>query len=174
MLRRAQSTSEKMIKVDQVGENGAVNIYLAQRRAAKFRAPHLVQEINRFIIHEQTHREIFKQYLSQRGIRKCVSYHLGGIGGYALGLVTGLLGPSAITATTYAVESVVLSHLETQMAYLKIHDLQAYDCVSKIYADEKEHLDLAKDKLDQNNKFTPVLIRIIKFSTEILIRFGMR
>ena len=89
-------------------------------------------------------------------------------------LLQGFFGPSAIAATTYAVETVVLSHLEEQLAFLQDHDPQAHACVSQIYADEKEHLDISTKQLDENNKFTPILIRIVKFSTEMVIRFGMR
>ena len=174
MLRRAHTKSEKMIKVDHVGENGAVHIYRAQRWVAKFRAPDLLPEIDRFISHEQTHRDIFKDYLSANNIHRCISYHFGGIGGTILGFITGLLGRSAIAATTYAVETVVLTHLEEQLVFLKDHDKQAHDCVLKIYADEKEHLDIATHQLYENNKFTPALIRIVTFSTELVIRFGMR
>ena len=174
MLRRAQTISEKMIKVDHVGENGAVHIYRAQRWVARFRAPHMLPEIDRFISHERAHRDIFKTYLSANGIRRCVSYYFGGLGGSILGFITGLIGPSAIAATTYAVETVVLSHLEEQLVFLKDHDPQAYDCVLQIYADEKEHLDIATKQLDESNKFTPILIRTVKFSTEMVIRFGMR
>jgi len=37
MLRPAKSVAEKMIKVDHTGENGAVNIYRAQRIIAHIR-----------------------------------------------------------------------------------------------------------------------------------------
>ncbi|WP_367281214.1 demethoxyubiquinone hydroxylase family protein [Sneathiella sp.] len=37
-LRPAKKTAEKMIKVDHAGENGAVNIYRAQRTVALFRS----------------------------------------------------------------------------------------------------------------------------------------
>ncbi len=134
----------------------------------------MLPEIDRFISHERAHRDIFKTYLSANGIRRCVSYYFGGLGGSILGFITGLIGPSAIAATTYAVETVVLSHLEEQLVFLKDHDPQAYDCVLQIYADEKEHLDIATKQLDESNKFTPILIRTVKFSTEMVIRFGMR
>ncbi len=174
MLSRAQTISEKMIKVDHVGENGAVHIYRAQRWVAKVRAPSLVPEISRFIQHEETHRKIFKQYLSTNGVRRCVSYHFGGIGGSILGFITGLIGSEAIIATTFAVESVVLSHIEEQLVFLKDHDTQAYECVLKIYANETEHLEVATSKLSSKNIYTPTLINIIQFSTNLIIKFGMR
>jgi 3-demethoxyubiquinol 3-hydroxylase len=48
-----------------------------------------------------------------------------GVGGFALGLVTGLCRRAAIAATTVAVEAVVLRHLEAQIAALASVDLAA-------------------------------------------------
>ena len=48
----------------------------------------------------------------RRGKPRCRSYHLCGVGGWMLGLITGLLGRQAIAATTVAVENVVLGHLQ--------------------------------------------------------------
>jgi len=62
--------------------------------------------------------------------RRCRSYHLCAFGGFVLGLLTGLCRPSAIGATTAAVERVVLGHPETQLAELRDIDLCAYAAVS--------------------------------------------
>ncbi|MBL6938793.1 MAG: demethoxyubiquinone hydroxylase family protein [Alphaproteobacteria bacterium] len=43
-LRPAATVAEKMIKVDHAGENGAVNIYRAQRLVARIRAPSLLSQ----------------------------------------------------------------------------------------------------------------------------------
>ena len=174
LLRPAQSKSEKMIKVDHAGENGAVNIYRAQRLSASLFWRSLRPQLREFQEHEEEHREIFRQHLAARGVRRCISYHLCGFGGFALGLVTGLMGRSAIAATTYAVENVVLTHLEHQMVYLKTNDTDAHDCVAKIYQDEKEHHDTAADQIDENSFLAKGLIRIVKMSTEGVIAIGMR
>ncbi|WP_416878374.1 demethoxyubiquinone hydroxylase family protein [Litorimonas sp.] len=164
-----------MIKVDHAGENGAVNIYRAQTLVARLRAPSLVKRLKHFQSHEEEHRRIFAKYLSDKGIRRCVSYHLNGIGGYALGFITAIIGPSAIAATTYAVESVVLEHLNHQMEYLQVENPDAYNAVSSIYLDEKEHHDEAKQRLqDGNRALTRIMVSIIKTCTEAVIRFGMR
>ena len=172
--RRAQSIAEKMIKVDHAGENGAVNIYRAQQLACRVRARRLLPELAHFQEHEEEHRRLFASYLEQNGIRRCVSYHLAAVGGFTLGFVTGLIGPKAVYATTYAVENVVLAHLEHQLAYLKDADPSAHHCVETIVIDEREHHDSAQDKLGPAHPLSKTLILIVKACTEAVIRFGMR
>jgi len=174
LLRPAKSIAEKMIKVDHTGENGAVNIYRAQRLISHIRARHLIPQLTEFQSHEEEHRDIFKTRLNEMGIRQCVSYHLSGIGGFVLGLITGLIGPSAIAATTYAVEDVVLSHLEHQMPFLQETDPESYKAVRRIYDDEMEHHQTAEVQMQQNKVLTKLLVRIVKLCTEGVIRFGMR
>ena len=163
-----------MIKVNHAGENGAVNIYRSQYLAASFRARQLLPHLTQCKKHEMEHRRIFADYLSKNGLRKCVSYHLCGIGGFSLGLLTGLIGKNAIAATTYAVENVVLEHLEDQLVYLKEHEPAAHKCVSAIYDDEKSHHDNALEQLDQHSCLSRALVAIVKWSTEQIIWFGMR
>lgn len=174
MLRPAKTITEKMIKVDHVGENGAVNIYRAQAIGARLFARELLPEIRENQIHEERHRNIFANQLDSWGVRRCVSFHLSGIGGFALGLVTGLMGRQAIHATTFAVERVVLEHLEHQLSYLKDADTDAFKCVAAIVAEEQEHHDHAETNLNQDKWLNKALIAIVKLSTETVIRFGMR
>src|SRR5262245_42406063 len=129
----------RIIKVDHAGEHGAVNIYTGQLVTARLTARHLLAELAEFRSHELRHREIFRLELQRRGRRRCRSYLLCGFGGLVLGLVTGLLGASAIAATTVAVERVVLRHLEEQVARLRATDPQAVAAISAIIADEREH-----------------------------------
>jgi len=173
-MRAAQSIAEKMIKVDHVGENGAVNIYRAQRFAAQIRCRSLIPQPREFQTHEEEHREVFRVHIAGKNIRRCISYHMAGLGGYTLGFITGLMGPNAIAATTYAVEDVVLSHLEHQMTYLAQNDTEAYQAVSQIYEDEKEHHDTAEVQMQEGKFLARVLIRVVKACTEAVIRFGMR
>ena len=173
-LPPAQTISHKMIKVDHAGENGAVNIYRAQSLAAQLRARSLLPGLREFQDHEEHHRRLFAGYLRDNGIRRCISYHLCGAGGFALGFVTGLIGPKAIFATTYAVEHVVLTHLEHQMDYLKDRDSAAYNCVNEIVIDEREHHDTAEHQVDPNSALSRLLIRVVKACTEAVIKFGMR
>ncbi|MAZ03518.1 MAG: demethoxyubiquinone hydroxylase family protein [Sneathiella sp.] len=163
-----------MIKVDHAGENGAVNIYRAQRTVARFRSRSLTRQLEQNMQHELAHRRLFANYLAENGIRRCKSYFACGAGGYVLGFVTGLIGPTAIAATTYAVENVVLKHLQEQIHYLRQEDKDAHDRVMQIIEDEKAHHDAARDQLPGNQLMTNILIRVVKFCTECVIRFGMR
>ncbi len=173
-LRPAGTVAEKMIKVDHAGENGAVNIYRAQTLVARIRAPSLVEQLTEFQHHEEEHRAIFRDYLAKIGVRRCVSYHLSGLGGFSLGFVTGLIGPKAIAATTFAVEHVVLHHLEEQLEYLRSADPQARDCVLRIHDDEWAHHDTAKGQMSRDGWLTRALIAIVQLCTETVIRIGMR
>lgn len=174
MPRRALTIPEKMIKVDHAGENGAVNIYRAQILVATLRAAFLKIELTHNLEHELEHRQIFKSWLAENDIRRCVSYHLCGIGGFGLGFLTGLIGPKAVHATTYAVENVVLEHLEHQLETLAAQDPSAAQAVAKIIEDEKSHRDHAADQLVSTAWLTKIILRLVKFCTECVIRFGMR
>jgi ubiquinone biosynthesis monooxygenase Coq7 len=173
-VRPARTTAEKMIKVDHAGENGAVNIYRAQKLVSKLRAPSLLTQLTEFQHHEEEHRRIFQNFLTSAGVRRCVSYHLCGVGGFSLGFVTGLIGPSAIAATTFAVEHVVLRHLKEQLEYLGTASPDARDCVRRIYDDERNHHDTAEANLTREIKMTRILIAVVQFCTEQVIRIGMR
>jgi len=172
--RPAQTTAEKMIKVNHAGENGAVNIYRAQRLVALIRAPSVRGQLTVHQAHEEAHRRLFGNWLARNGVRRCVSYHLCGLGGFALGFVTGAMGANAIAATTFAVENVVLEHLDEQISYLSINDPSACDCVRAILRDEQDHHDQAEHDLDQSHSLTRSLIWIVRLCTESVIRFGMR
>lgn len=174
MARAASTNAEKMIKVDHAGENGAVNIYRAQHLLAHLRCPSLKLRLKEFQRHEEEHRAIFAQHLKKIGVKRCVSYHLNGFGGFALGFVTGIIGPSAIAATTYAVEDVVITHLEHQMSYLKNASQETFLAVSAIYEDEKSHHEAAKSDMNSEKFISRTIVTIIKRCTEAVIWFGMR
>jgi ubiquinone biosynthesis monooxygenase Coq7 len=131
-------------------------------------------ELTEFRSHEQRHRAIFGAELQRRRGQRCRSYWLCGIGGYLLGIVTGIFGAGAISATTVAVESVVLRHLQHQLVALQGIDLAAASAISSIVAEEQEHHDRSVNH-PKAGKFWPrVLTPIISASTEAVIWLGMR
>jgi 3-demethoxyubiquinol 3-hydroxylase len=165
---------DRILKVDHAGEHGAVNIYRAQILMARWTAPPLVPQLRHFLEHELGHRALFRDRLQARGVRRCRSYLLCGAGGWTLGLLTGLLGPSAIAATTYAVESVVLQHLIEQRRQLEPIDRDAFDAVSRIVAEEQEHHDHGRDAMQTGAFWPPILTPVVRLSTEAVIWLGMR
>jgi 3-demethoxyubiquinol 3-hydroxylase len=173
-LRHADSMGDRILKIDHAGEHGAVNIYGGQAMVCKWRATELVPELLEFKAHEQRHRALFGHVLAQRGVRRCRSYHLCGLGGLVFGLVTGLLGRAAIAATTAAVERVVLRHLEFQLVQLASNDVVARAAVLAIVADEKAHHDRAVAAVHAGSFWPRVVMPVVSASTEAVIWLGMR
>lgn len=133
--------ASRVLKVNHAGENGAVNIYAGQIFYARLTAPGMVAELAEFKSHEEGHRAIFWTELQRRNRPRCRSYWLCGLGGFALGLITGLLGRRAIAATTAAAERVVLRHLEHQHEHLRGKDDEAVRAIESIVAEERQRHD---------------------------------
>lgn len=170
----SRNTPGRILKVDHAGEFGAVNIYRAQILVGSLcRAGH-VAKLREFLAHEKQHRAIFKAELDRRGLRRSWIYPLCGVGGVAMGLLSGLLGRRAVMTCTDAVESVVLNHLEEQLSALAVvGDKQAYTAVARIIDDERHH---QADGAEQSRDW--MLYRpfatTIRWATEGVIWLGMR
>jgi ubiquinone biosynthesis monooxygenase Coq7 len=171
---RASVLGGRILKVDHAGEQGAVNIYRAQILMARWTAPSLVAELREFKSHEERHRALFWAELQRRGVRRCRSYWLCGIGGWVLGCVTGLLGRHAISATTVAVERVVLGHLKEQLHTLSGTDEAAAHVISQIVEEEQLHHDQSASHMREDHVWTKVLGPVVAASTESVIWMGMR
>jgi 3-demethoxyubiquinol 3-hydroxylase len=164
----------RILKVNHAGEHGAVNIYRGQRAACWWRNASLRRELLDFQSHEERHRAIFLQELQRRGVRRCRSYHLCGIGGFVLGLATGLCGRPSISAVTVAVEQVVLKHLRAQVAELSSNDPEAVRAIVSIVDDEQAHFDRAAAETRRGIFWPRVLRPLVSASTEAVIWIGMR
>ncbi|MGO4552090.1 demethoxyubiquinone hydroxylase family protein [Lysobacter sp. 2RAF19] len=169
-----QSLGDRILKVNHAGEQGAICIYTGQIHAARLTAPSMIGELVEFRSHEQGHRAIFWAELQRRGRPRCRSYWLCGIGGYVLGLVTGLCGAGAIAATTVAVERVVLRHLQQQLVELHDNDAPAVAAISAIVAEEQQHHDRSVAHAQVGSVWLKVLGPVVSASTEAVIWMGMR
>lgn len=170
----ATDIGSRTLKVDHAGEFGAIAIYTGQILMAKLVARDLVPELIEFRSHERGHRAIFGAELERRGKRRCRSYWFCGLGGFVLGLVTGLLGRSAISATTVAVESVVLRHLEEQLIKLRGIDESAVRAISAIVVEERLHHDQAASHVLETSLWFRLLNPVVASATEAVIWMGMR
>ncbi|WP_342316476.1 demethoxyubiquinone hydroxylase family protein [Lysobacter sp. FW306-1B-D06B] len=164
----------RILKVNHAGEFGAISIYTGQIAMARLFARDMVPELVEFRSHERGHREIFRAELERRGRPRCRSYWLCGLGGLTLGLLTGLLGRAAISATTVAVESVVLAHLEKQLADLQGLDAPAVTAIASIVAEERAHRDLAAAQVVEGSLIYRILEPLVSASTEAVIWAGMK
>lgn len=166
--------ADRILKVNHAGEHGAINIYRGQRLVSFWRDAALKRELDEFRSHEERHRDVFAAELERRGLRRCRSYLLCGIGGFLLGVTTGICGRTSIAAVTVAVERVVLRHLEIQLRELAGVDPAAHAAVASILDDERAHHDRAAREAGQG-MFWPRLIRpAVSAATEFVIWSGMR
>lgn len=171
--RRLKRAGDRIIKVNHAGEFGAINIYRAQILVARLASPGIVSILKDFLVHEKKHLKIFQEVLSRRGVRRCRSYWLCGIGGYALGLITALLGKSGIMACTAAVETVVTRHLIKQIAELRHEgDIEALQAVEAIVAEEVEHLEVGVAEGKNSMLYKPVGLAV-SAATSFVIWLGM-
>ena len=163
----------RILKVNHAGEQGAVCIYAGQIFMARWTAQPLLAELRAFKAHEEGHRSIFLAELQRRGLLRCKSYWLCAVGGYTLGLLTGLFGSRAISLTTVAVERVVLKHLQQQLAAVA-QDAGAVAAISTILREEQEHHDTAASHLEDSGLFGRVIELTVSGATESVIWLGMR
>jgi ubiquinone biosynthesis monooxygenase Coq7 len=168
-------TSTKILKVNHAGEFGAVNIYRSQLFLANIFMKDLVPILEEFLADEKRHLDIFLQEIQRRNGVKCKSYYLCGVGGYAMGFTSALVGRRGIMACTWAVESVVVNHLHNQIEYLESkQDVEALKTVQDILEDEQNHRDTGFQSGGASNVFYQPLRCVISLLTEVIIRFGMR
>jgi len=168
-------TPKKILKVNHAGEFGAVNIYRSQLFVARIFVKEMVPQIEEFLDDEKRHLDIFWKEIQRRSGVKCKSYWLCGLGGYVMGLISALLGRRGIMACTWAVESVVVNHLNNQIEYLKNkNDIEALETVRAILEDEENHRDVGFEEGGAGNVLYHPLRFGISMFTEGVIRFGMR
>jgi ubiquinone biosynthesis monooxygenase Coq7 len=173
-LANGETLGDRVLKVNHAGEHGAINIYRAQLLACWWRDAGIKNELREFLAHEKRHRSIFAAELARRDRRRCRSYWLCGIGGFVLGLVTGLCGRASIAATTVAVERVVLRHLDEQIAALTSLDTAAVAAIQSIVDDERAHHDRAAMVRKEGIFWPHVLRPMVSAATEAVIWLGMR
>ena len=169
-----EAFASRVLKVNHAGEHGAVNIYAGQVFLARITAPSVVAELVEFKSHEEKHRAIFWAELQRRNQPRCKSFWLCGIGGFTLGLVTGVFGRRAIAATTVAVERVVLRHLGQQLVLLADKDEAASKAIDSIVTEERQHRDRAASHIALDWFWSRILSPVVSASTEAVIWIGMR
>jgi ubiquinone biosynthesis monooxygenase Coq7 len=118
--------------------------------------------------HEKEHFDTFNNLLKKRSIRSCYALWFWAFGGFLLGSVTALLGRNAIWVCTNAIETTVLHHLQWQLSFLKEHDIEAYDAVYSIKADEEAHQSMGAARGKNALIYKPIF-GVVKNSTKCAI-----
>merc|ERR1711991_219664 len=125
---RRRELIDRVLRVDHAGEFGARRIYEGQLAVLQGPVREKVQEMYDQELH---HYDVMDEWVKKRRVRPTLLSPLWSVGGYALGAVTALLGPSAAMACTVAVETEIAKHYNDQLR--ELHE---------IAPDEKELLEI--------------------------------
>ncbi len=107
---------ERIIRVDQAGEYGAVRIYEGQLSVLGKSDKGPV--IRNMLAQEVDHLDTFNKMVGERRVRPTALMPLWHLAGFALGAGTALLGEKAAMACTVAVEEVIDEHYAEQIKKL--------------------------------------------------------
>lgn len=162
----------RILRVNHGGETGAVQIYLMQTAAARWRAPDLSPFLNEALSHEREHQAKFRALMLDRASKPCRMMWIWRVGGGALGLVSALLGRDAILTCTEAVERTVHRHLDEQIGWAAVHDPELAQVIHEIQVEEVAHLDFARGARRTDSFLW--LDRVISLATESLIWVSTR
>lgn len=134
---------QRVLRVDQAGEYGAVRIYEGQL-AVLGRSP-VGPVIRQMAEGEREHLATFNALLPQRRVRPTLLHPLWHVAGFALGAGTALLGARAAMACTAAVEEVIDAHYARQVAALGEDEPELRDLCERTRQEEVEHRDISLD-----------------------------
>ena len=133
---------ERMIRVDQAGEYGAVRIYEGQLSVLgnSENAPVIKHMLDQEIEHLGT----FSKMVEKRRVRPTALMPFWHLAGFALGAGTALMGEKAAMACTVAVEEVIDEHYAAQVEKLESmgnDEKDLKDTCQKFRLEELEHRD---------------------------------
>lgn len=166
-------SGDRVVRVNHAGEHGAVCLYAGQIAMARRTAPRLVAELMAFHAHEQHHRALFADELARRGLRQCMALACCGVGGYTLGMLSGLFGRKVMASTTVAIERVVLAHLDGQIRQLRAGDPEAANLAAAIVDDERAHHGQSHRHIGAPGRLLRLWSWLISGLTECVIRIGL-
>ena len=137
---------ERIIRVDQAGEFGAVRIYEGQLAALRWTGRSKTEasrKIEAMARAERLHRAEFDRLIAARRVRPTLLSPLWSAAGFALGAATALMGDRAAMACTVAVEETIDEHYAGQAEQLGDDEAELKSTVEKFRADELAHRDEA-------------------------------
>jgi ubiquinone biosynthesis monooxygenase Coq7 len=173
----ARALVERVIRVDQAGEFGAVRIYQGQLAALRWRGQansEAARKIAAMARSEREHNSTFDRLAAERRVRPTVLSPLWNLAGFALGAATALLGEKAAMACTVAVEETIDEHYAAQAAALGDDEAELRATVEKFRAEEIEHRDTALASGAEQAPAYEALTRVIKTGSKLAIWLSTR
>ena len=163
---------ERIIRVDQAGEFGAVQIYKGQLAVlAGTKSEPVVAEM---AAAEDEHLAEFNRLLVERRVRPTALTPIWRAAGFMLGAGTALIGEKTAMACTEAVEEVIVEHYRKQADALGDSEPKLKKTIEAFAADEDEHRETALEHDAKRAPGYPVLSRGIKASTRLAIWLSER
>ena len=171
MNKTDKKTLEEIIRVDHVGERGAIKIYEGQLLALKTfkQDEELKKKIEEMKEHEKEHFEFFEKEINRRDIKPTKLLPLWDIMGVALGFGTAMLGKKAAMLCTASVEEVIDDHYKNQTYKLKEDEKDLKKKIEKFRQDELDHKDIAYEEGATKKGLYKILDNVIKTSSRIAI-----
>lgn len=164
---------DRILRVDQAGEYGAVRIYQGQRAILGERAP-CADALRKMEEQERVHLNTFNELIVQRRVRPTALQPLWHVLGFALGAGTAMMGERAAMACTVAVEEVIDEHYSGQLAQLGDDEAQLKTTVEEFREDELEHRDTGLAYGAQRAPAYPTLTAAIKTGARLAIWLAER
>lgn len=160
---------EQIIRVNQAGEYGAMQIYKGQLKVLK--DPEVRAVIEHMLEQEETHLRHFNQQLIKRKVRPTLLSPLWRLAGFALGATTALMGKKAAMACTVAIEEVIDEHYHSQERYLADAEgeEELKNLVSQCRQEELEHRDIGYQNEAEKAIAYPLLAKGIKRASKLAI-----
>ena len=169
----AQRRFDRMIRVDQAGEYGAVRIYAGQMAVMGSRGPHS-NEIAHMAEQEAVHKARFDDMIAERGVRPTLLQPLWSAAGFALGAATALLGPEGAMACTAAIETEIDKHYTEQVDEIGDEDPELAQVVRQFRDEEREHRDAALAAGAEKAPAYPLLFGAIRLGCKFAIKLSER
>lgn len=112
----ASDELKSMIRVNQAGEYGATRIYAGQ--LAVLKGTSVGETLTEMAAQEAIHLQKFNRLIIEHQVHPTILQPLWHVGGYALGMITAMMGEKAAHACTIAVEEVIDEHYQAQLKQL--------------------------------------------------------
>ncbi len=168
-----EALTERMIRVDQAGEYGAVRIYAGQMAVMGNRAPHSAEVVH-MAEQEDVHYARFNELIAERGVRPTVLQPIWKVAGFALGAATALIGPEAAMACTAAIETEIDKHYTEQLDELGEDDPELEAAIRQFRDEEREHRDAALAAGAEKAPAYPLLFNAIRLGCRAAIKLSER
>lgn len=170
-LSKAQLV-ERIIRVDQAGEYGAVRIYQGQRAVLGKSA--IAETLAHMENQERQHLDSFNRLMAERHVRPTLLQPLWHLMGFALGAGTALMGEKAAMACTVAVEEAIDEHYGNQARQLGEDEPELGAMMAEFRDHERAHRDIGLHYGAERAAGYPVLHALVKNGSRLAIWLSER